>query len=147
MIIIKFIFVFLCLVIASYTDIKTREVSNNLWMFMLPFALLIFFFELVQIQLVALLSFILPTIVVLIAHKHTKFGGADAKAVIILSLFYPYCFMIPISLLHLEVGLITLILFYSIKNKFKFKKDTQYPIIPFLTIGFVIVEIILNLYI
>ena len=144
---IKFIFVLLCLIIASYTDIKTRKVSNKLWLFMLPFSLLFFSFELVQAQLTVLLSFILPSLVVLVAYKFTKFGGADTKAIIILSLFYPYCFIIPTSLIYLEVGLITLILFYSIKNKFKFEKDYQYPIIPFLTIGFVIVEIILNLYI
>ena len=140
---IKFIFVLLCLIIASYTDIKAREVSNSLWLFMLPFALLTFYYELMYTSFLALLCFVLPTLVVLIAYKFTKFGGADAKAVIILSLFYPYWLMIPISLVYLEIGLITLILFYGIKNKFKFKKDCQYPIIPFLTIGFTITEILI----
>ena len=140
---IKFIFVLLCLILASYTDIKTREVSNNLWLFMLPFGLLIFSFELAQSFLLTLSNFLLASLIVLIAYKFTKFGGADVKAIIILSLFYPYCIMIPISLIYLEIGFIILILFYGIKNKLKFEKGYQYPIIPFLTVGFVIVESVL----
>lgn len=89
---------------ASWSDYKSREVSNTLWLFYGPPAFALTLVELFLNNfsniLVFGLCFSLTTIFVLIIFYAGGFGGADAKALICLALalpFYPENAFTPIS--------------------------------------------------
>jgi preflagellin peptidase FlaK len=87
---------FIFLVYASWADFKTREVSNKVWAIFGPLALLLTIFQYVLFpqDQDLLLYYILPiTITValsLVLFYAGGFGGADAKALICISLALPY---------------------------------------------------------
>jgi len=80
---------------ASWSDIKTREVSNKVWAFLGPVGLA---FTLANIHLTGsyskfndlALSFLITTGIAMALFYLGFFGGADAKALICLSLALPY---------------------------------------------------------
>jgi len=80
---------------ASWSDIKTREVSNKVWAFLGPIGLAI---TLANIHLTGsysklndlALSFLITTVLAIALFYLGFFGGADAKALICLSLALPY---------------------------------------------------------
>lgn len=81
---------------ASWADFKTREVSNKVWAIFGPLALLLTIFQYVlspQDQDL-LIYYILPITVTvalsLVFFYAGGFGGADAKALICISLAFPY---------------------------------------------------------
>ena len=136
---IKFAFILLCFVIASYYDIKTREVNNNLWLIMLPLGLVFCSYELLLSFFTVLTSFLIVTTFALGCWRLKQIGGADAKAIIIIGLFFPYwMYGLPFSILAVSVGCTALIIFYGIQKKFHFKE--HYPLIPFITVGLIVVE-------
>jgi len=88
--------VFLCLtflVYASWSDYRTREVSNKVWAVLAPsaFALttLQFLFFAPELLYTYVLSFIITSALALTLFYAGAFGGADAKALICLSLALP----------------------------------------------------------
>lgn len=89
---------------ASWSDYKTREVSNNVWILFAPPAFALTFAELFLFDFSALpifaLSFILTAAFAVILFYAGGFGGADAKALMCLALalpFYPQELFSPLS--------------------------------------------------
>ena len=100
--------IIICLVFFVYTswsDYKTREVSNNIWILFAPLAFALTFTELflykeTSTMLSYGISFSLTTAFALILFYSGGFGGADAKALICLALalpFYPQNLFTPLS--------------------------------------------------
>ena len=138
---IKIIFVLICFLIASYYDIKTREVRNNLWIGMIPLGLAFFIYEIHFSFFTVLTSFLVTATFALGARKLNQFGGADAKAIIVIGLFYPYwMYGVPFAILATSIGCAVLIIFYGIQKKFHFKE--HYPLIPFFTVGLVLLQLL-----
>lgn len=88
---------------ASWSDYKTREVSNNVWILFAPPAFALTFVELLLYNSSQLLlygmSFGLTVTFAVILFYSGGFGGADAKALMCLSLalpFYPENLLTPI---------------------------------------------------
>lgn len=92
------------LLYASFSDYKTREVSNKVWLFFAPLAFGLTFIELFLYEdtsslLFYGLSFGLVAIISILLFYSGGFGGADAKALMCLALalpFYPRSFPAPI---------------------------------------------------
>jgi preflagellin peptidase FlaK len=92
------------LLYASWSDYKTREVSNSLWILFAPPAFTLTFMELYLTEPSQLLSygicFGLTSAFAIILFYSGGFGGADAKALMCLALaipFYPNNFLTPLS--------------------------------------------------
>lgn len=92
------------LVYASWSDYKTREVSNSVWILFAPPAFALTFAELFLSGLSALplfgLCFGLTAAFAIILFYAGGFGGADAKALMCLALalpFYPQELFLPFS--------------------------------------------------
>ncbi|MGB9959049.1 MAG: A24 family peptidase C-terminal domain-containing protein [Candidatus Bathyarchaeales archaeon] len=92
------------LVYASWSDYKTREVSNLVWVFYAPPAFALTFTQLFLYNFSMLtfygLCFGLTTAFAIILFYAGGFGGADAKALMCLALalpFHPQEFLTPIS--------------------------------------------------
>lgn len=94
------------LIYASWNDYKTREVSNKVWIILGPSALALTAFQFVVIATELLLTFVLSFVVTsalaLLVFYAGGFGGADAKALICISLALP---VYPSYLLHQPSGL------------------------------------------
>jgi len=85
---------FIFLAYASWSDLKTREVSNRVWAVFAPIALALtalqFFISFdPQLLYTYVLSFALTSVVSVALFYTGAFGGADAKALICLSLALP----------------------------------------------------------
>jgi len=94
------------LTIASYMDVKSREIEDYVWYLMLiaSIPLLIFRFNTLignaPLLLLYLISLVTGISVALILYKFTLMGGADAKALIVLSINeIPLLHKDPLSLL------------------------------------------------
>jgi preflagellin peptidase FlaK len=81
------------LIYASWSDYKTREVSNKVWVILGPLALALtafqFFVHTPELMLTYFLSFAITSALALIIFYAGGFGGADAKALICISLILP----------------------------------------------------------
>ncbi|TRO50868.1 hypothetical protein E2P61_07570 [Candidatus Bathyarchaeota archaeon] len=98
--ILTMVFVFFLLLTAAIKDYQTREVSNWIWLiglFGLPFTIyrvgttglwLLFGFQAVLVFFLVIASFRLGFL-----------GGADGKAILIISLLYPWILLDPVWLL------------------------------------------------
>jgi preflagellin peptidase FlaK len=89
---------------ASWSDYKTREVSNSVWMLFAPLAFALAFFEIYNYESSQLPSygicFGLTAVFAIIIFYSGGFGGADAKALMCLALvlpFYPDRLLQPLS--------------------------------------------------
>jgi len=82
------------LLYASWSDYKTREVSNRVWMFFAPLALMLSLAEMLLFNHAKLLgfglSFVVTTVIALLLFYAGAFGGADSKALICISLALPF---------------------------------------------------------
>jgi len=82
------------LLYASWSDYKTREVSNNVWILYAPLAFALTFAELFLYDFSALpffgMCFGLTSAFALILFYAGGFGGADAKALMCLALALPF---------------------------------------------------------
>lgn len=129
----KFLFVIVCFTYASYTDFKTREVPNTLWLFMLPFIAL---FTYLNFNLTSLcLSLFAGVLIGYIGfYRIAKFGGADAKAVMVLSVCFSSFFLnLPMFIYILLYSLVFAICYSVLKREFK----KPLAFMPFLTLGVV----------
>jgi preflagellin peptidase FlaK len=82
------------LLYASWSDYKTREVSNRVWVFFAPIALILTLAELLLYEPSKLpllgLSFGVTTIFAIILFYLGGFGGADSKALMCIALALPF---------------------------------------------------------
>ncbi len=82
------------LVYASWSDYKTREVSNRVWAYYAPIALALSLAELLLFDVSMLpfmgLSFGLTTAFALLLFFSGSFGGADSKALMCIALALPF---------------------------------------------------------
>ncbi|MCK4526104.1 prepilin peptidase [candidate division WOR-3 bacterium] len=85
--VIQLTFTLLCLLYASYTDLKTREVSNTVWKLMLAtapfFAVYTFYHH--DGFLLYVLSLVVTIILSYLMFVYNLIGGADTKALICIS--------------------------------------------------------------
>lgn len=92
---------------ASWSDLKTREVSNKVWILYAPIALFLTTLQYVLLAKDLLYNYILSVVIIvplsLILFYAGGFGGADAKALICLSIALPHY---PIYLLASQSSLI-----------------------------------------
>ncbi len=84
-----------CLAIASYQDYKTREIDDRVWIFLGLIGGLLTVYELYtiwspQLMILTPISIIVAFFVGLAMYKFGIMGGADAKAIIALSIVHPY---------------------------------------------------------
>jgi preflagellin peptidase FlaK len=95
---------------ASWADFKTREVSNKVWAIFAPLAFLLTALQYILFPQDLLYSYVLPFVVTLalslVLFYAGGFGGADAKALICLSLALPNY---PHYLLESPIGYLPLI--------------------------------------
>ena len=103
--------IFLCLgflVYASWSDYKTREVSNKVWMILGPIALAITAFQFIfyspELLITYILSFALTSVLAIAIFYVGGFGGADAKALMCIALALP---VYPGNFLTQPTGLIS----------------------------------------
>lgn len=87
---------------ASWSDLKTREVSNKVWILLGPLAFMLTFTELLKYEPSGLplygLCFGLTSVLAIVLFYSEGFGGADAKALMCLALvlpFYPKNLSVP----------------------------------------------------
>jgi preflagellin peptidase FlaK len=95
---------------ASWSDFKTREVSNWVWALFAPLAFLLTTLQYVLFPQDLLYNFVLPFVITLalslVLFYAGGFGGADAKALICLSFALP---VYPSFLLESPIGYLPLI--------------------------------------
>jgi preflagellin peptidase FlaK len=81
------------LIYSCISDWKTRRVSNNVWLSLAIFAAIFAFLDLINIGLLSLLKLCFSTALIFflayILFQLHAFGGADAKALIAISLLIP----------------------------------------------------------
>jgi preflagellin peptidase FlaK len=99
------------LIYASWSDYKTREVSNKVWVIMGPVALILTSFQFLvyspqPLQLVIAygLSFAITSALAIVVFYAGGFGGADAKALMCIALALP---IYPNHLLPQPVGFVS----------------------------------------
>jgi preflagellin peptidase FlaK len=82
------------LLYASWSDYKTREVSNRVWLLFAPLALLLSLIELLLYEPSNLpffgLSFGITAVIAFILFYSGGFGGADSKALMCIALALPF---------------------------------------------------------
>ena len=129
-------FVLACLIYASYTDLKTRKVPNKLWLVML--VSLPFFIIIEQIHLIPLfISLLCCSIFSYLFFRLGYWGAADAKAVILLSLYFPYFLSsLPLVIWVILIASIVGVIIYW-KDLIGFNLRNKHPFMPTLTIGFI----------
>jgi preflagellin peptidase FlaK len=91
--ILKILFCTPFLLYASYSDIKNRRVTNNVWLLMLVGSIFFITYEYSLYKILTLRPLIISAVFIFILayilFKIGAFGGADAKALIVLSLTIP----------------------------------------------------------
>jgi len=83
----------LVLIYASYTDIKTRKASNNLWIIMGSFGVILLIIQYLIIGINNIFYIIFIPIMIgfmyILFQFRLIFGGADAKAIMALAILAP----------------------------------------------------------
>lgn len=138
MIEIKYIISILILIILSYLDLKYQKV-NNIWIVILlgPGLYYAILNENIFIALLSLLFFIIFS---LLLWYFSTIGGADAKILIVLSLFLPLnsLFSLFLVILFFILNLAICSTIYSLGIKYILKKNTkEVPFIPIITLSYV----------
>jgi preflagellin peptidase FlaK len=90
----RLVITFAFLLYASWSDLKTHEVSNNVWIFFGPVAFVLALMDSLRAPLLGSLtsfgaSLIVISVLAIALFYLGFFGGADAKALICLSLAFP----------------------------------------------------------
>lgn len=91
--ILKILFCTPFLIYSCYSDIKTRRVSNKVWLMMLSLGSLFIIYDIFVYGISYIFLILISTgfifILVYLLFQLGVFGGADAKSLIVLSLFFP----------------------------------------------------------
>lgn len=126
---------------ASWSDIRKREVSNKVWVIFAPLALALtslkFFVSSPDSLYAFVLSFVITSVLSITLFYAGAFGGADAKALICLSLalpsypidllkpsFSPPSPFFPLSVFCNAVLLAALSVFYVLSRNYLWKRRT-----------------------
>jgi len=120
---------------ASWSDLKTREVDNYVWVYFAPIAVLLTLVQFVlfppvtntiQSLLYYAISFAITSVFSIVLFYAGAFGGADAKALMCIALIMPFppqlfeplsgfvSFIFPITVFSNGVILAALSIFYSL---------------------------------
>ncbi|MEM2855728.1 MAG: A24 family peptidase C-terminal domain-containing protein [Candidatus Nitrosocaldaceae archaeon] len=79
------------LIVASIMDLKKREISDKVWIISSSFSLILFILEFKNIDIIAyIISLTITSSISYSIYKFGLFGGADAKALIVISSLLPY---------------------------------------------------------
>ena len=107
----RIILCFSFLVYASWSDYKTREVSNKVWVILGPLALVLTTFQFLvfspqpsELIISYILSFVITSGIAIAVFYAGGFGGADAKALMCIALALP---VYPSNLLSQPPGFIS----------------------------------------
>ncbi|MCW4031396.1 MAG: prepilin peptidase [Candidatus Bathyarchaeota archaeon] len=99
------------LVVASWSDYKTRQVSNKVWVILGPISLaltglqfLLFSVHSLQLLQSYVLSFAVTSVLAIAIFYAGGFGGADAKALMCIALALP---IYPSNLLSIPMGFVS----------------------------------------
>ena len=88
-----FIFSLLFLFYASYSDLKTRTVPNELWYFVISISIFVAIYKIMIYNyayiVVLVYSFLVTSIISYILYELKMFGGADFKCIVCISLLIP----------------------------------------------------------
>lgn len=114
--------------LASYQDVKNREVSDKIHLLILLVSLPILSFEKIVACIVIFTLFLIPNII-----KESSIGGADIKFMAVSSLILG----IKNILIASSLGLVSAIIVTTIKDKKKSdeEKIERIPLIPYLFFG------------
>lgn len=136
-------------IIASAYDLKYRRVPNTLWLVMLPIAIIYIYIDIILLKrniLVAALlaiSISFVAVYVLYALARGMFGGADAKAVMVLALFYPsFAWGMPVAYLVLIFAAILALVYHFFILRAGFNPESKVPFLPFLTGGYILLMLL-----
>ena len=113
---IAFLLSFIILLYAAYTDLKTREVPDQVWIIYFPLALILLIFRILLNPKLLSISLISIVIIFLISFSMLYvglFGGADFKAFICLSIALPMNPLPSLSLLPSINPIFPLSIFYN----------------------------------
>ncbi len=116
---------------AAYKDHKASEVSNNVWLIYFPVASLLTALLPFTLIYLALIFSMTVFSVFLFYFGDNGFGGADAKALICLTVAFPTLSWTMMLIASLSFLVTMLILKANLRS--------QKPFLPFLFIGFVLV--------
>lgn len=82
------------LTVASYEDIKSREISNKIWVVFIFFAILfnfiMFYLKFISLSFYDLIIFILQFLLFSFLYHFNAYGGADLKALVCLTFMFPF---------------------------------------------------------
>ncbi|MCP8316222.1 MAG: prepilin peptidase, partial [archaeon] len=111
MLLLKLAICFIMLSYASYSDWKTREVDDKLWIFFSFIGITLNIIELSfysnpQLLILIITSISLSSLISFILYYFGFFGGADMKALVVISLIIPVYY--PSNYLHPFTSLISL---------------------------------------
>lgn len=122
------LFCFTCLVYASWQDIKNRNIPNNLWLFMILIAFLFTSYNLF-ISRIPFLITLFYSFLFTFAPSHlffalNLFGGADAKALICISLlipacntpYFPFAIVVLMNAILISLVIVFALFFYNIMS-------------------------------
>lgn len=140
-ILIKFIVGSIILGIGAYTDLKTRKASNKLWLVLGSIAITLLIIEF--LERIDYIKIILIPGLILIFYVLFQFniiqGGADAKAMMCLSILIPFnvfdVFILSANIMFLSIP------FIYFNKKIPMKEvlfKYQYPVLVTLFIGFIL---------
>ncbi|RZN56152.1 MAG: hypothetical protein DSO09_02470 [Candidatus Methanomethylicota archaeon] len=92
-ILIKTLIIIIGLFIASLQDIKSREISDKIWIVLIPIGIFLTIIEIIikgnYPCILAIFSIIFSIVLALTLYYLHLYGGADAKALITIALFFP----------------------------------------------------------
>lgn len=113
---IAFLLSLIILLYAAYTDLKIREVPNQVWIIYFPFASILLIFRILlnpELLIVTLVSIIIIFCISLSMFYVGLFGGADFKAFVCLSVALPVNPLPLLSLLPSVNPIFSLSVFYN----------------------------------
>lgn len=117
---------------ASYSDLKSRTVSN--FVIVIAFSVLVPFIVMDTFKNPYSLLFMVIGATLAYLMYHLKFGGADVKIVLLLSLSYPFeyiIFMVNATL----IAVLSMVIASGIYRKNYLIAKVKLPFVPFILIG------------
>jgi len=138
---VKLIFVMMCFLGASISDLKTHEVPNELWALMIPVGLMFLVFEVDTVATCLRYGLNISIFIGLgiLLFYLGLMGGADAKAIMTLAILFPYTVLrVPfVMILVLFAGLLMMAWYGFGRNPHPFMHalTTAIPIVAFLYVA------------
>jgi Flp pilus assembly protein protease CpaA len=125
---------------ASYQDLKTKQVSNRIWLIAILTGTPMLIFDLATQDPYMLILYVVVVVMMFLVScvlfYLAKFGGADAKALITLGLTMPYLMPVYVFANSMMVFLIYGLVLLLWKRKNALKIEVQ--LLPFIFVGLLI---------